>query len=296
MPRKKLTYEQKKALKKQKDYESTVRQYKHTIESSLEEIQRMDVIPDPAYTFEVGDRCIYGAFDWSGVLEVCDGGKYYKLFSINFVKKSNMGEYTSFKIHYEVWFRLSIYRDSWDDTPIFQEDDDIFFGYSQRDMRSLLSLVFKQYGIDLEPEYQRGLVWSEAQKWLLIDSIFKNIDIGKFTIIKRPWGDDHNKPATPKLWEMLDGKQRITALWEFYTGQFKYKGKYFHELHPLDRYHFKQYRVNYAECDPLTDEQKYRYFLKLNTTGVPIEKEHIERVKELWKKAKEMGNGVSQKN
>ena len=290
MARKKLTDAEKKALKEKKDYEKIVQSYKHTIDQSLNEYKRMDIIPEPAYTFEIGDRCVYGAFDWSGVLEVCDGGKYYKLFSIHFHKNTNKGDYTSFKIHYEIWFKLGVYREDWDDVPIYEEDDDIFFNYQQRDMRSLLYMMCKEYGIDLEPEYQRGLVWSDEQKWSLIDSIMKNIDIGKFTIIRRPWGKNHNKPATPKLYEMLDGKQRITTLWEFYTGQFKYKGLRYHELHPLDRSHFKNYRISYAECEPLTDEQKYRYFLKLNTTGVPIEQEHIERVRRLWRQA--VLNGV----
>ena len=267
--------------KKKRDYKKVVDSYKQTIDQSLDECQRTD-IPEPTYGFEIGDRCVYGAFNWSGVLEVCEGGRYYKLFSIHFVKNTNIGDYTSFKIHYEVWFKLGIYREDWSDTEIFEQDDDIFFSYQQRDMRSLMHMMCKEYGIDLNPDYQRGLVWSEAQKWSLIDSIFKNIDIGKFTMIKRPWGDDGNKPLTPKLYEMLDGEQRITALWEFYTGQFKFRGKYFYELHPFDRGHFKNYRISYAECNPLTDEQKYRYFLKLNTTGVPIADEHMERVRGLW--------------
>lgn len=290
MPRKKLTDEEKKALKAKKDYQKIVDSYKHTIDQSLDECKKMlPMTPEPAYTFEIGDRCVYGAYDWSGVLDVCEDGKYYKLFSVNWHTNTNRGEYASFKIHYEVWFKLSVYREDWDDVARFEEDDDIFFNYQQRDMRSLMHMMCKEYGIDLEPEYQRGLVWSDVQKWSLIDSIMKNIDIGKFTIIRRPWGSDHSKPMTPKLYEMLDGKQRITALWEFYTSQFKYNGLYYYELHPRDRSHFKNYRISYAECEPLTDEQKYRYFLKLNTTGVPIDQEHIERVRRLWRQAKMNG-------
>lgn len=289
MPRRKLTKEEKKALKAKRDYEKIVNSYRTTLKQSLNECQRMDMIPEPAYTFEIGDRVEYGAFDWSGVLEVCEGGKYYKLFSIHWNTNTNMGDHWSYKIHYEVWFRLIPYG-SGDDAPIFEEDDDIFFSYQQRDMRSLLYLMCKEYGIDLEPDYQRELVWTEAQKYSLIDSIMKNIDIGKFTIIRRPWGNNPSKPATPKLYEMLDGKQRLTTLWEFYTGQFTYKGLRFYQLNPSDRRHFKNYRISYAECEPLTDEQKYRYFLKLNTSGVPISDAHMERVRRLWREA--VLNGV----
>ena len=34
------------------------------------------------------------------------------------------------------------------------------------------------------PDYQRGYVWEQEDKELLLDSIFKNIDIGKFVFIR----------------------------------------------------------------------------------------------------------------
>ena len=186
------------------------------------------------------------------------------------------------KIHYEAWFNLGFDQEDWPER--IEEDRDIFFNYSQRDLSGLLSYMTSAYGIDLNPDYQRGTVWNEAQKVALIDSVFKNIDIGKFTIIKRKWGDNPNKPETPFMYEMLDGKQRLTALFEFRTSQFLYKGMFFHQMNPFDRNHFKHYPVSYAETEPLTDEQKYRYFLKLNTTGTPVDKQHMRKVRELWLK------------
>ena len=183
------------------------------------------------------------------------------------------------------WYDLGFIKDKLHNER-FEEDEDIFFSYQQRDAISLINKMFDEHGIDLDPDYQRGNVWSDIQKENLIDSIFKNIDIGKFTVIKRPWGSNPNKPQTQVLYEMLDGKQRLTALWEFYCGRFKYKGKYFYELHWRDQNHFEHYRISYAECEPLTKEQKLRYFLKLNTTGTPISNKHINRVRELWENAR----------
>ena len=69
----------------------------------------------------------------------------------------------------------------------------------------------------------RGNVWDIEDKVKLIDSIFNNIDVGKFAFIKVPYKD--NSPS----YECLDGKQRVTALIEFYEGRFEYKGlKYYH--------------------------------------------------------------------
>ena len=53
-------------------------------------------------------------------------------------------------------------------------------------------------------------------------------------------------------------------------------------MHPFDRNHFRGYSISYAEIDNLTDCQKYRFFIKLNTSGTPIDKNHIKRVEKLY--------------
>ena len=282
MPRRKLTKEEKAEKERLKQIEHD----RHMLERDYQEMLDTD-IPDPAYIHAVGDRVSYGAWDFTKILEVHDDGKFYKCFSSTTHLNTNRGNVYEEKEHFETWFDLLPYqdKDNWPDR--LEEEEDVQLSYQQRQLLSLLMMMSKKYGIDLEPDYQRGNVWTNEQKVALIDSIFKNIDIGKFTIIKRPWGDNPNVPMTPKLYEMLDGKQRITALFEFYTGRFKYKGLYFYELHPRDRNHFRNYVISWAECSPLTDEQKYRYFLKLNTGGSPVDPKHLEKVKEMWEKAKE---------
>lgn len=106
------------------------------------------------------------------------------------------------------------------------------------------------------------------------DSIFRNIDIGKFTLRSFKTKQDF-------LYEILDGKQRLTAIREFFEGRFKYKGKTFQELHPFDQNHFEDYDISYASTEPLTDEQKYRYFLKLNVSGVPMDEKHLKKVEKM---------------
>ena len=242
--------------------------------------------PEPPMVHAVGDEVFYGAWVWTGILEVFENGQYYKCFSVT--KKPKRHGYSSvfYKIHFESWTNLKPYRcnEEIDSIERLERDNDIHLNYSQRDMISLLHLSFSSYGVDLDPEYQRGNVWTPEQKVALIDSIFHNVDIGKFAIIKRPWGPNKNVPITQKLYEMLDGKQRLTALVEFFTGQFSYKGKYYFELHPRDQSHFTRYSVSWAETADLTKEQKYRYFLKLNTTGTPVDPKHMEKVADMLAK------------
>lgn len=278
MPRRKMTEEE----KAEKERLKKIEQKRKQLERQFNDMNDLE-IPEPVYLHNVGDRIVYGAYDYTEILEVHEGGKFYKCFSHTIRRNTNRGDVYTEKEHYETWYNLKPYRTEFPER--VEEEDDVHISFQQRHLGALLDLMFRKWGVDLDPEYQRGNVWTEEQKYNLIDSVFKNIDIGKFTIIRRPWGDNPNVPMTPKLYEMLDGKQRLTALYEFYIGKFKYKGMYYHELNPMDMYHFTEYSINWAETGRLTKEQKYRYFLKLNTTGVPVDPKHLEKVKEMWENA-----------
>lgn len=265
-----------------------VEQLRQSMESDLQKTLRLR-IPKPTVFYKIGDRVKYGNWDWSGILAILGNGLFYKVFSVTWHTKQNVPDHSAFKIHYLPWYDMVPHQtqEEIDQSQIFTQDDDVHFHYSQRDLYFLLYLCFEEYGIDLDAEYQRGNVWTLKQKRDLIDSIFKNIDIGKFTVIERPWGDDHNKPITPLLYEALDGKQRITTIRDFFLNRFQYNGKYFCELYPGDKSHFRHYSISYAETKPMTKEQKYRYFLKLNTTGTPQDPSHIKKVWQMWMKEKQ---------
>ena len=62
--------------------------------------------------------------------------------------------------------------------------------------------------ISVDAEYQRSTVWSRAQQALLIDSILRGFDVPKIYLRKLPDGSPH-------LFDVVDGKQRLTAIWSF---------------------------------------------------------------------------------
>ena len=74
-------------------------------------------------------------------------------------------------------------------------------------------LVDLQDRINTDKEYQRADVWSRPQQALLIDSILRGFDIPKIYVHKLPPGRDI-------LFEVIDGKQRLTAIWSFLSDGF----------------------------------------------------------------------------
>ncbi|MEX2375373.1 MAG: DUF262 domain-containing protein [Dehalococcoidia bacterium] len=76
-----------------------------------------------------------------------------------------------------------------------------------------LSTVYGiQDRIDTNPDYQRPAVWTRPQKQLLIDTILRNYDIPKLY-----WRRTGRRPDT---YDVVDGQQRLRAIWDFFAGEF----------------------------------------------------------------------------
>src|SRR3546814_14242446 len=70
-----------------------------------------------------------------------------------------------------------------------------------------------QNRIDPTPDYQRPPAWSRKQKQLLMDTILRNYDIPKFY-----WRKVNR--ADGVQYEVVDGQQRLRAIWEFEADEF----------------------------------------------------------------------------
>lgn len=67
--------------------------------------------------------------------------------------------------------------------------------------------------IDTNPDFQRPAVWTTAQKQLLIDTILRDYDVPKMY-----W---RKLPGTPDRYDVVDGQQRLRAIWSFVDGDFR---------------------------------------------------------------------------
>src|SRR5258708_657657 len=66
--------------------------------------------------------------------------------------------------------------------------------------------------IDTNPDFQRPQAWGRAQKQLLIDTILRGYDIPKLYWRQITKGPDR--------YEVVDGQQRLRAIWEFCEGAY----------------------------------------------------------------------------
>jgi hypothetical protein len=76
----------------------------------------------------------------------------------------------------------------------------------------LLSTFGIKARINTNPDFQRPAVWSKSQKQLLVDTILRDYDIPK--LYWRKVG------AKPDRYDVVDGQQRLRAIWEYFADAF----------------------------------------------------------------------------
>jgi hypothetical protein len=166
-------------------------------------------------------------------------------------------------------------------------------GYNKKDLeteRDWQKINFDPYVIDSNGEkqyYQRGLVWTVEQKQLLIESIYNDIEIGKFLLRHNHWSrmeKEESETGTMHSYDCVDGKQRLNTLFGFVHNEYPDShGNYWDDLSGNAQRRF----FNYSNLslgvlsESAADEDVIDNFLTLNFTGVPMSQNHIEYIKSI---------------
>lgn len=277
----KLTEEQKLARAKTKE-ENLKKQEQERLEglrqSRLSDLRKKP-LPDPKFSYTVGERVSprTASFDYMIIKEILDGGKILLCEIHCFADRHGLSE-----IRLDYLSHLDVLPENYELMPTISFRDENYMHFNNSELFSLLTMYYSS-GIDTSPVYQRELCWSLEDKQRLIGSIFNNIEIGKFAFIELPY----NKDGSGHSYEILDGKQRLNAIIEFYEDGFEYESRTFSQMSNRDKSHFQHYSVTLGRGrETMTLKDKMEYFIRMNTTGVPQSEDHLEKVKALIKKEK----------
>jgi len=129
--------------------------------------------------------------------------------------------------------------------------------------------------------YQRQFVWTLEQKQLLIESMYNEIEIGKFLFRYNSWErmqKEKDETGVGHSFDCVDGKQRFYAILEFLQDKYPDShGFCWSDLSGTAQRRFLNFaNLSYGEMpESATDEDVIDNFLTLNHTGVPMSKEHI---------------------
>lgn len=140
----------------------------------------------------------------------------------------------------------------------------------------------KEYGLQLNPDFQRGHVWTEEQQRAFVEFILRGGMTGRDLYFNQPgWMVDFEGEFV-----CVDGLQRITALQRFTNNELKAFGQYFREfggrLNLLN--HYMTAHVNNLK----TRREVLQWYIEMNEGGTPHNKEEIARVQAMLEQQPEL--------
>lgn len=127
--------------------------------------------------------------------------------------------------------------------------------------------------IDPQPPRQRGPVWSLPQRQLFIDSILRKYDIPKLYL--------RQVHRDPYHYEVIDGQQRLRAIWAFYRSEYPLAldaddvddqpvaGKRFDDLSLEVKTGFDMFSLQMVLVEGATDDEIDEMFIRYQG-GVPL--------------------------
>ena len=120
---------------------------------------------------------------------------------------------------------------------------------------------------------QRPLVWTLEQKRSLIESVIIRRSIPPISVVQ----------TLDDTYQVIDGKQRLSAFIEYVQGGFDFCGHYCDELPKdylgqIDRHYICCYRL-YEYDTPVTDDKKIEWFQWINFAGTPQDIQHLKNLK-----------------
>lgn len=119
------------------------------------------------------------------------------------------------------------------------------------------------------PDWQREKVWNKAKKQKLIDSILREWKLPKFYFLLTN--------SNPKEYDVLDGQQRLSAIWEFFEGELElskesqkaFGGSNYEDLSDDVSDAFDDYEINFDVIEDAEEEEQKEFFQRLQE-GLPL--------------------------
>jgi hypothetical protein len=143
----------------------------------------------------------------------------------------------------------------------------------------ILSKYIYEYGFEMNPEFQRGHVWTPEQQISYMEFRLKGGLSGKDIYFNDPYWQSISPRKGYNRLVCVDGLQRLSAAMSFLLGEIPVFGSYVHEyeqglimsgLHQMFTFHIAKLKSH---------KEVMEWYVSLNQGGTPHRQEEIEKVK-----------------
>ena len=128
------------------------------------------------------------------------------------------------------------------------------------------------YKFELNPEFQRGHVWTQQQQIDYVEWILRDGSSGRDIYFNHPkWMSDYKADMV-----CVDGLQRLTALLAFLDGEIPAFGHYVHEYEDRMPWYDLIFHIG-----AFSEKEAVEWYLEMNFKGTPHTDAELNRVRKL---------------
>lgn len=152
----------------------------------------------------------------------------------------------------------------------------------------LQSLGVDYGGLELNPDFQRGHVWTEMQQAHYLENCLRGVVASNGYLIQfncGSWSEENSESDLPTGLQCVDGLQRYTAITEFVKGRVKPFGLSASDL-AKTQFSPTRMHIKVAIHDFTMRADLLEHYLAINAGGTPHSAAEIARVRSLLELAK----------
>lgn len=169
------------------------------------------------------------------------------------------------------------------DIPLFISDGVYQVNYPLPSLVKWVEDEIEEMNLQLNPEFQRGHVWTEAQQIAWIEYHLRGGKSGNTIYFNHPlWFDQKEpKPGQYADYVCVDGLQRITAATRFIHNEIPAFETYYKDFEDK----FRVLTCNMLVCvnDLKTEREVLQWYLDMNAGGTPHSDAELEKVRKMMR-------------
>lgn len=167
------------------------------------------------------------------------------------------------------------------DIPQFTSNGIYQVNYPLTSLVKYIEEEVEQMGLQLNPEFQRGHVWSEDQQIAWLEYHLRGGKSGNTIYLNNPFWHNVLPPKQTDYTDYVcvDGLQRITAAQKFIHNEIKVFGSYYDEFEDKIRVLPQTMILNVNDLK--SEKEVLQWYVDMNAGGTPHTNEEIERIKQM---------------
>ena len=167
------------------------------------------------------------------------------------------------------------------DIPAFTRDGNYQVDMDIRRIPEWIANEQKEMNLQLNPNFQRGHVWTEEQQIAWLEFFLRGGKTGRILYFNCPSWQGSVKDGEYNDFVCVDGLQRLTAIRKFMNGEIPVFGSYINEYEDKMSNTRNAIKVNVNNLK--TEKEVLQWYVDMNAGGTPHTNEEIERVKKMIK-------------